>query len=620
MTRARSRALALAPALAAVFALASPVRAQAPGSGIPPADSLVRVSAAPVRIAPGGAARARVRLAIAHGWHINANPASPDYMIATAVTLAPAGGVSAGVPRYPAAQKLRVEFDASTIAAWNGEVEIELPLTAAAGAAPGSASLAGTVRFQSCNDRVCLAPASVKFALPVTVSKDAAPGASGAGAAGPATGSAVPAPAPSAGFATGPPPAGAASGGGRLAEALKLGGLRWLLVLFVGGLLLNLTPCVFPMLGVTVSIFGARRAEPLPRVLANAVAYVLGIVIMYSALGAVAGLTGSLFGAALQSPWVSVGLGVLLVVLSLSMFGLYELQPPAGLLQALGGAGTSSLAGLFLSGLGVGIIAAPCVGPFVVAVLALIATRQDVGFGLRTMFTLALGLGAPYLVLATFSNLLQRLPRSGDWMVWVKQVFGVILASVGLFYALLGVAPRLAAWVPAAGLVLGGLYLGFLAPGASPRPGVRPVQRLLGLAALVLGLALILTAPRGGVAFREFSPARLEAALAAGRPVMIEFSADWCVPCHELERSTFSDRRVVAASGAFAAFKVDFTRYDSPAAAHWREGYRVAGVPTVLFLGPGGREIAATRVEGFIPPAGLLERMAVARGAATAGE
>src|SRR5439155_1777824 len=114
MTRARSRALALAPALAAVFALASPVRAQAPGSGIPPADSLVRVSAAPVRIAPGGAARARVRIAIAHGWHIDANPASPDYMIATAVTLAPAGGVSAGVPRYPAAQKLRVEFDAST--------------------------------------------------------------------------------------------------------------------------------------------------------------------------------------------------------------------------------------------------------------------------------------------------------------------------------------------------------------------------------------------------------------------------------------------------------------------------------------------------------------------------
>jgi thiol:disulfide interchange protein DsbD len=204
-------------------------------------------------------------------------------------------------------------------------------------------------------------------------------------------------------------------------------------------------------------------------VLGAAVLTVLGIVIMYSTLGVVAALTGGLFGSALQSVWVGIALGALLIGLSLSMFGLYELQPPAWLLTRLGGTDTTSAMGLFLSGLMVGIIAAPCVGPFVVAVLALIARRGDALFGFQTMFALALGLGFPYLFLASFSNLLQRLPRSGDWMMWVKKVFGVILASVGLFYLLVAVAPDWAPWVLPAALVVGGIYLGFV--DRAPRVG-----------------------------------------------------------------------------------------------------------------------------------------------------
>src|SRR4030095_3731487 len=156
----------------------------------------------------------------------------------------------------------------------------------------------------------------------------------------------------------------------------------WFLLLFAGGLVLNLTPCVFPMLGVTVSIFGARANEPLPKVRTHATVYVLGIATMYSILGVIAGLTGSLFGAALQNTWVNVALGLIMIALSLSMFGLYHMQPPLWLMSRVGGANTTSLAGLFASGLGVGVIAAPCIGPFVVAALAIIAARQDVWFGL----------------------------------------------------------------------------------------------------------------------------------------------------------------------------------------------------------------------------------------------
>ena len=184
----------------------------------------------------------------------------------------------------------------------------------------------------------------------------------------------------------------------------------------------------------------------------------------YTALGVVAALTGGLFGSALQSLWVNLVLGGIMLVLALGMFGMYEMQPPSWVMDRLGGAQATNFAGAFVSGLGVGIIAAPCVGPFVVAVLALIAQKGDVGFGVRTMFTLSLGLGSPYLFLATFSNLLQALPRSGAWMLWVKHGFGTIMAALGLNYLFVGLAPDLAPWTAPAALALGGLWLGFIDP------------------------------------------------------------------------------------------------------------------------------------------------------------
>ncbi|HEV2105777.1 MAG TPA: cytochrome c biogenesis protein CcdA, partial [Candidatus Eisenbacteria bacterium] len=405
---------------------------------------------------------------------------------------------------------------------------------------------------------------------------------------------------------------GSAAAQQRLEGALARGGPWWFLALFVGGLLLNLTPCVFPMLGVTVSIFGARRREPLPRVLAHATLYVLGLCVMYSALGVAAALTGGLFGALLQNAWVNVGLGALLIGLSLGMFGVFEMQPPAWVLNRLGGANATSALGLFVSGLGVGIIAAPCVGPFVVAVLALVARRGSAPFGLATMFTLSFGLGFPYLFLATFSNLLQRLPRSGGWMEWVKKVFGVVMSAIGLDYVLLGLAPRLSPWVLPAALLLGGLYLGFLEKSANERRGFVGLKRGAGLAAVAGGVALVLFmqgAAARALTFRPYDAGAVAASFAAGRPVMLDFSADWCVPCHELELETFADPRVVAAARGFDAYRVDLTRYDSAESGRWRAQYAVAGVPTVVFLRPGGDEARAARVEGFVPADAFLARL-----------
>jgi len=624
MTRSSGRwmgwtTLAMAFALGPLVAWAPlPARAQS-------AAEVVRVRCDPVSVAAGSSVRVPVVLEVSPGWHVNANPPSPDYLIPTTLRLGGAVGLVPGRVSYPPGEAVKLRFDENPLSVYSGRVTLRVPLAAAVIATNGIHRLAGQVRFQPCNDEVCLAPASLPLTVLVTVRGSQVPGAhTPASAAAPPTASsgapadsftALPAAVPADTAFAGPSEADR-----HLSGALKRGGPWWFLVLFLGGLALNLTPCVFPMLGITVSVFGARRRERPVRVLAHAVAYVLGIAVTYSVLGVVAALTGGLFGSALQHPWVNVGLGLLFILLALSMFGLYEMQPPAWVQQRLGGADATSLLGIFLSGLAVGIIAAPCVGPFVVAILALLAQRGDALFGFQTMFVLSLGLGFPYLFLALFAGLIQSLPRSGDWMLWVKKVFGVLLAALGLYYVLIGLAPRLAGWVLPTVLIAGGLYLGFVDRHGSVRKGFRALKRVLGALAVVGGVAAVLWLRAEGIRFQPYDEAALQAALAGGRPVILEFSADWCVPCHELDRATFTDRRVIERSREFAVFKVDLTRYDSPGSRALRARYRVTGVPEILFFAPGAGEVRAARVLGFIPPGPFLERMERVRAAGPPAE
>ena len=604
----------------ALVVSASPAPAQLGGPGaIPQPQELVQVTAEPVTIAAGGRSAARITLRVREGWHINANPPALDYMIPTVVRLEADGVVSAAAPVYPPPHPQKLAFEEKPLLVYDRDAVVMLPLIAARDAARGSRTLSGTVSFQSCNDEVCLTPASVPFRIAVTVEGVAAEGSSGpapgTGVAAPG-GGAVPAP----GSGAAPSPASGAAAGlmsDPISRMVAGGSLAAFLGLFAIGLALNLTPCVYPMLGVTLSIFGARRAAPPSRVFGLALLYVLGMAVMYSTLGVVAALTGRQIGAALQSPVLLGAIGALFFALALSMFGLYELQPPPWMLERLGGAGTTSALGIFLSGLVVGVIAAPCVGPPVVALLALVGAKGDPWFGFKSFFTLAMGLGAPYLVLGTFSNLLQRLPRSGDWMVWVKKVFGVIMLSVGTFYILLAVAPRAAFWILPVALVAGGIYLGAFAGSPGQKAGFRRIRWAVGGLAAAAGIALLATTPSQGIAFEPFDEQGLARALREGRPVMLDFTANWCVPCHELERFTFTDRRVREATRGFRAFQVDLTRYDSPEAERWRRRYEIAGPPTVIFIAPNGREVREARVVGFLAPELFIERV---RMASAAGE
>jgi len=617
----RRIALGAWAAMAAALLLGTGARAQLGGGAVPEAKDLVQATAAPVTVQAGGRVQAKVVIKVREGWHVNANPPAQDYLIPTVVTIAAGEGIRPGAAVYPAGKTEKLSFEEKPLLVYDGESSVTVPIRAEASAAQGAHTLRGKVSFQSCNNEVCLTPASVPFDVVVTIAGVAAvpdtvaPGAAAMGG-GPDT-TAAPAGVPSGdGFATAPPQgAGGALVDNPLARMLAGGSLAAFLGLFAIGLALNLTPCVYPMLGVTVSIFGARRAAPPLQVFGLAAVYVLGMAVMYSTLGVVAAFTGGLFGGALQSPIVLVVIGVLLAALALSMFGLYELQPPPWMLERAGGAGTTSIVGIFLSGLMVGVIAAPCIGPPVVALLALVGAKGDPWFGFKSFFTLAMGLGAPYLVLGTFSNLLQRMPRSGDWMVWVKKVFGVIMLSVGAFYVLLALAPKLSNWVAPVALLAGGLYLGFIDRSVASRPGFRWLKWAVGVLGIAGGIAVIATTPSKGIVFETFEEKAVAAALASGRPVLLDFTANWCAPCHELERFTFTDKRVREALRDYRAFGMDLTHFDSPEAERWRQRYAIRGVPSVLFIAPDGTEAREARVEGFLTPVQFLERVRMAEAA-----
>jgi thiol:disulfide interchange protein DsbD len=199
-------------------------------------------------------------------------------------------------------------------------------------------------------------------------------------------------------------------------------------------------------------------------------------------------------------------------------------------------------------------------------------------------------------------------------MVWVKKVFGVIMLGVGAFYLLLAVAPTWSYWVLPVVLLAGGLYLGFLERSGAARAGFRRLKWATGALALIGGALLVITTPSQGLAFRAYADDALAADFARGKPAMLDFTANWCVPCHELDRATFSDRRVIAALKPFEVYKVDLTRYDSPESERLRRQYGITGVPTVVFLTPKGREVRTARVEGFMPPERFLERVREAAG------
>lgn len=384
-----------------------------------------------------------------------------------------------------------------------------------------------------------------------------------------------------------------------------------LLGIFLGGMALNLTPCVYPLIPITVSYFGGRSGKAQGNLFGHGLLYMVGLALTNSVLGVVAALTGGMMGAMLQSPVVLMAIALLLVVFATSLFGFWELRLPSSLTQAASKSHAGYF-GTFFMGLTLGIVAAPCLGPFVLGLLTWVASMGSPWLGFIIFFTLSLGLGLPLFILAMFSGRLEKLPRSGEWMLWVRKLMGWVLVGMAAYFVRPLLTEAASVFTLSAVALAAGVHLGWVDKSKAGFKAFGVIKGIAGIGGVVLAVALagswILQGP--GVSWQPYSDGLLAQAKAEGRPVIIDFSAAWCTPCRELDEKTFHDSAIVQkAAREVVMIKVDVTRGGDTLHERLLADYAVKGVPTVVFLDGQGLERHDLRLVDYLPPEDFLKRM-----------
>lgn len=386
-----------------------------------------------------------------------------------------------------------------------------------------------------------------------------------------------------------------------------------LLGIFAGGMALNLTPCVYPLIPITVSYFGGRSGKS--QLVGHGLCYIGGLAITNSVLGVMAALTGGLMGALLQNPLVLAVVAAVLVVFATSLFGFWELRLPTGLMQAASKSYTGYLGTLFM-GVTLGVVAAPCIGPFVIGLLTWVASLGSPWLGFLIFFTLSLGLGLPLFFLALFSGNIDKLPRSGEWMVWVRKLMGWVLVGMAAYF-IRPLLPQLAGiTVLAAVAFSAALHLGWIDRTLADFRAFEWLKSGAGIIGMVVAAYLIGSFIMQGpsVRWHAYSDQLLSEAVGKQKPVIIDFTAEWCAPCRELDEITFHDSEVVKlADQDFIMIKVDLTSKGNHDRDRLLKKYNVKGVPTIVFLDKRGEERRELRVLDFLPADQFLVRMAEVR-------
>jgi thiol:disulfide interchange protein DsbD len=519
---------------------------------------------------------------------------------------------AAGAPRIPPG-KVKEDPYFGKVETYRGEVRIVLPVRAGETAVP----LKLVATSQGCADMgVCYVPQEHRAELRLA-------------SLGPGSPSSVLSAAP-AGNATSPlfgeRAGGANSDEGRVVELFK--GAPWVLVasFFGFGLLLAFTPCVLPMVPILSGIIiGSGRQVSRTHGFFLALAYVLGMAVTYALAGVAAGLSGSMLSAALQNAWVLGGFALVFVALALAMFGVYQLQLPGSLQTRLAEASNRQHGGRFAGVFAMGALSALIVGPCVAAPLAgallYISQSRDVVLGGTALFAMALGMGVPLLVVGASAGAL--LPRTGPWMDAVKRFFGILLLATALYLVapVLDIQVQMLGW---AVLLIGtGVYWRALDPLPHGAGGAPVLIKGAGVVTLLIGIAFLVGALSGSrdllrplsglqagesraapaTAFQKVSSlTELESAISAsaGRPVMLDFYADWCVSCKEMERNTFTDANVRARLAGMTTLQADVTANNADHQALLKR-FKLFGPPGIIFFDRQGAEIRDVRVIGYQP-------------------
>jgi thiol:disulfide interchange protein DsbD len=416
----------------------------------------------------------------------------------------------------------------------------------------------------------------------------------------------------------------------RLAHLIRSGHLAAIVATFFGlGLLLAFTPCVLPMVPILSGLIAGQGSSVTTlRAFLLSLTYVLGMAVTYTLAGAAFAAAGHQVQAVFQQPWIVILFAALFVVLALSMFGLYTIQMPAAIQTRLTASSNRQRAGTFggvaIMGALSALVVTACVAPALVGALVVISEGGDVYRGALALFAMSLGMGAPLLVIGTSAGRL--LPKAGAWMDTVKQLFGAMMLGVAAWMLSRLVADRIALLL----YVIPAIAVAVVLWRQRSAGALRVVGRATALAAGVYALMLGLGSARGGtdplrpLARAAATAAELpfaavttvgeldravSAAAAAGRPVMLDFYADWCVSCKEMEHDTFSDPRVRAAMTRMTLLRADVTANDENDRALLKR-FGIFGPPTIAFYGADGTERSKYRVVGYMKAPAFLEVLA----------
>lgn len=553
----------------------------------------IAVKESSVKVSQGDEFKTTLEITIDQTWHINSQKPNDDFLIPSEIT-AKGNGVKLIKVIYPEAHNIKLAFSEELVSVYEGTASAKLTFRVDKNAPVGKQKVLVTLDYQACNDMTCMPPNDVAAEFEIEVTENQSKDTSQVAVTSDTDVKDL-----ESDFEQLKKNSQQSQSADEnsIASTLEGSGIFLSLIfVFLAGLALNLTPCVYPLIPITIGYFGGQAEGKTSRLVLLGLLYMLGMALTYSVVGVITSLSGAVFGSLLQNPFVIIVIVLLFVALALSQFGVYEFKLPDSLVAKAGGAKGGTF-GAFFMGLTMGIVAAPCIGPFVLGLVTYVAAKGDPLYGFLMFFVLALGLGLPYLFLAIFSGKIKSLPRAGIWMEGVKHIFGFILIGMALYF-LDPILPKVVQGyvLPVFGIIAA-LILLFIDKTANDAKGFRTFKTVFSVVVLGLSIYVLIPSEKLEPEWKQFSIHGYQSSLNNNERMVIDFYADWCIPCKELDAITFSDKRVIEKFDRFTVYKVDMTK-NNETNEQLRKKFNVIGMPTVLIIDAKGNE--TKRITGFV--------------------
>ncbi|MDD5606876.1 MAG: protein-disulfide reductase DsbD [Ignavibacterium sp.] len=553
----------------------------------------IAVKESSVKVSQGDEFKTTLEITIDQTWHINSQKPNDDFLIPSEIT-AKGNGVKLIKVIYPEAHNIKLAFSEELVSVYEGTAYAKLTFRVDKNAPVGKQKVLVTLDYQACNDMTCMPPNDVAAEFEIEVTENQSMDTSQVAVTSDTDVKDL-----ESDFEQLKKNSQQSQSADEnsIASTLEGSGIFLSLIfVFLAGLALNLTPCVYPLIPITIGYFGGQAEGKTSRLVLLGLLYMLGMALTYSVVGVITSLSGAVFGSLLQNPFVIIVIVLLFVALALSQFGVYEFKLPDSLVAKAGGAKGGTF-GAFFMGLTMGIVAAPCIGPFVLGLVTYVAAKGDPLYGFLMFFVLALGLGLPYLFLAIFSGKIKSLPRAGIWMEGVKHIFGFILIGMALYF-LDPILPKVVQGyvLPVFGIIAA-LILLFIDKTANDAKGFRTFKTVFSVVVLGLSIYVLIPSEKLEPEWKQFSIHGYQSSLNNNERMVIDFYADWCIPCKELDAITFSDKRVIEKFDRFTVYKVDMTK-NNETNEQLRKKFNVIGMPTVLIIDAKGNE--TKRITRFV--------------------